>query len=111
MGISSFRLYLLFSNVISNTISGASSIARGLSMYIDELIGNRMAHFFQHLLPMRVSFLASYLDFFAFTLIILVAILLSAGVKKSITINNIFTTIALATIGIVIVAGAIEGKL
>lgn len=80
-------------------------------MYIDELIGNRMAHFSQHLLPMHVSFMARNLDFFAFAVIILVSILLSTGVKKSFTINNIFTTITLATIGIVIVAGAIKGKL
>lgn len=55
--------------------------------------------------------MASHLDFFAFTLIILVSILLSAGVKKSSMINNICTTINLATIMIVIVSGAIKGKI
>lgn len=91
-------------------VSGASSAARGLSVYIDELIGNRMSQFSQHLLPIRVDFLASHLDFFAFALVILASILLSVGVKKSITINNILTSITLATIAVVIVSGAMKGE-
>lgn len=87
-----------------------ASVARGQSGYIDELIDNRMSHLFQKLVPLHVSFLASYLDLFAFALIILVSILLSAGVKKSSAVNNIFTLINLATIATVIVAGAMKGK-
>lgn len=87
-----------------------SSVARCFSGYIDELIDNRMSHLFQKWVPIHVSFLASYLDFFAFGLIIFVSILLSTGVKKSTMMNNIFTIINLATIATVIVAGAMKGK-
>lgn len=69
-----------------------------------------MSHLSQKLVPMHVSFLASYLDFFAFALIILVSMLMSAGVKGSTTANNIFTIINLGTIVTVLVAGAMKGN-
>lgn len=104
-------MYFFLIFIFSFNFSATSSVARGLSGYIDELIDNRMSNFSQNLVPMHVSFLASYLDFFAFVLIILVSILLSSGVKKSTMLNNIFTIINLGTITMVIIAGAMKGEI
>lgn len=90
-------------------ITGTSSVARGLSVYLDELLGNRMSHFFRDLLPMHVDFLAPYPDFFSFSVVLLLSVLLSAGVRESSILNNIFTTINLATVILVIGTGIIKG--
>lgn len=85
-------------------------MARGLSVYVDELTGNVMRNFFRSHFPIDVSFLAEYPDFFSFAIVILLSILLSVGVKESSLLNNVFTTINLATVAIVIVTGAMKGR-
>lgn len=64
-----------------------------------------MSKFFHELLPMNVDFLAKYPDFFSFFIVILLSLLLSIGVKESSILNNIFTTINLATVCLVIGTG------
>lgn len=88
--------------------AGTSSVARGLSGYIDALIDNKMASFLTDFMPINVDFLAQYPDFLSFVLVLLVAILLSIGVKESSYMNIIFTAVNLVTICIMIVAGAIK---
>lgn len=88
---------------------GTSSVARGLSVYLDALVENRMSKFFRDLIPMNVDFLAPYPDLFSFFVVLLLAILLSIGVKESSILNNIFTTINLATVILVIGTGALKG--
>lgn len=61
------------------------------------------------MLPIDVPFMASYLDFCAFFMIIALAILLSVGVKESSVLNNIFTAINLATVVTVIGSGIFKG--
>lgn len=85
-------------------------MARGLSVYVDELTGNVMRTFFRSHFPIDVSFLAEYPDFFSFAIVILLSILLSVGVKESSLLNNVFTVINLATVAIVIVTGAMKGR-
>lgn len=86
-------------------------MARGLSVYLDALIDNRMSKLFHDFLPMNIDFLAPYPDFFSFIVVLLLAILLSIGVKESSILNNIFTTINLATVILVIGSGAMKCKL
>lgn len=69
-----------------------------------------MSHFFRDLLPMNVGFLAPYPDFFSFAIVILLAIVLSVGVKESSIMNNIFTVVNLITVLIVIISGLFKGK-
>lgn len=88
---------------------GTSSVARGLSVYLDALFNNQMSKFFHELLPMNVDFLAKYPDFFSFFIVILLSLLLSIGVKESSILNNIFTTINLATVCLVIGTGIFKG--
>jgi len=62
-------------------------------------------------MPIDVSFLSEYPDFFAFAMVMLLVVLLCVGVKESSILNNVFTVVNLITITIVIVAGSIKGEL
>lgn len=61
-------------------------------------------------MPIDISFLSEYPDFFAFAMVMLLVVLLCIGVKESSILNNVFTVINLITITIVIVAGSMRGK-
>lgn len=89
---------------------GTASVARGLSEYVDAMINNTMKDNLHSLMPINVPYLADYPDFFAFGVIILLSILLCIGARESSNLNMIFTTVNLATILIVIIAGSIKGK-
>lgn len=88
---------------------GTSSVARGMSVYLDAMLGNRMSHFFRSIFPMNIDFLAPYPDFFSFIVVILLSILLSVGVKESSVLNNFFTMVNIATVLLVIATGIFKG--
>ena len=85
-------------------------MARGLSDYIDSLLGNVMRDYLQSIMPINVSFLSEYPDFFAFAMVLLLVALLCIGVRESSYLNMAFTAINLLTIMIIIVAGSIKGE-
>lgn len=89
--------------------TGTASVARGFSNYLDFLIGNVMSQTLREWMPINVYFLADYPDFFACGVVLLLSVLLSFGVRESSWLNNIFTTVNLLTISIIIVAGGIYG--
>lgn len=95
---------------LSVLFSGTASVARGLSSYLDALIGNAISKWLRSIMPIHVDFLSEYPDFFAFAVVILLIVLLSVGVKESSMLNNVFTVVNLITIMIIIVAGAIKGN-
>ncbi|XP_031621337.1 cationic amino acid transporter 3 [Contarinia nasturtii] len=108
VSVGEFLAFTIGWNLILEYIIGTSSVARGLSVYLDALIDNQMSKLFRDLIPMNVGFLASYPDFFSFIVVLMLAILLSVGVKESSILNNIFTTINLATVVLVIASGAMK---
>lgn len=88
--------------------TGTSSVARGLTGYIDALFDKQMERYLRDTMPIDVSFLGRYPDWLSFIVIMLLAVLLSIGVKESSFLNNIFTCVNMATICLVIVAGAFK---
>lgn len=60
-------------------------------------------------MPINVNFLGKYPDWFSFFIILALAAVLSIGARESSFLNNIFTSVNMLTIIIVIVAGAIKG--
>ncbi|XP_006624346.1 cationic amino acid transporter 3 isoform X3 [Apis dorsata] len=106
--VGEFIAFIIGWNLILEYIIGTASVARGLSNYLDALIGNVISKTLHSVMPISVSFLSEYPDFFAFTVVILLIILLSVGVKESSILNNIFTVINLMTILIIIIAGSIK---
>lgn len=97
-------------NLILEYVIGTSSVARGLSGYIDELIDNKMGKFWRDILPIDIGFLAEYPDFFSFVIIMILAVILAVGVKESSYLNNIFTVVNIVTVAIVLVAGGMNAK-
>lgn len=110
VSVGEFSAFTIGWNLILEYVIGTSSVARGLSVYLDSLLGNRMSHFFRALLPMNVDYLAPYPDFFAFIVVFMLSILLSIGVKESSILNNIFSMINVVTVMIVIGTGVLKGK-
>ncbi|KXJ78058.1 hypothetical protein RP20_CCG005769 [Aedes albopictus] len=87
---------------------GTSSVARGMSGYIDELSGNKISTALKETMGMNVDFLSDYPDFFSFVVVLILAALLAYGVKESTLMNNIFTGVNLCVIAIVLVAGGMN---
>lgn len=81
-----------------------------MSGYIDALTGNKMGNFLKEYFPINVDFLADYPDFFSFVIVLLLAVILAIGVRESTIMNNIFTSVNIVTVLIVLVAGAIKCK-
>ncbi|KAK9306851.1 hypothetical protein QLX08_002723 [Tetragonisca angustula] len=106
--VGEFIAFIIGWNLILEYIIGTASVARGLSGYLDALIGDVMRKTLQAAMPINIEYLSEYPDFFAFGVVVLLIILLSVGVKESSILNNIFTVINLATIVIIIVAGSIK---
>lgn len=82
-----------------------------MSGYIDALTGNKMGNFLKEYMPIEIDFLADYPDFFSFVVVLLLAVILAVGVKESTIMNNIFTSVNIVTVLIVLVAGGIKCKL
>ena len=108
VSVGEFVAFTIGWNLILEYVIGTSSVARGLSGYIDALIDNRMGNFWRDLMPIDVSFLAEYPDFFSFVIIMVLAGVLSVGVRESSLLNNVFTTVNLVTVAIVLIAGSLK---
>lgn len=108
VSIGEFAAFTIGWNLILEYVIGTSSVARGLSGYIDSLTGEKMSTALKDVMGMHVDFLADYPDFLSFGMVLILAALLAYGVKESTLMNNIFTGVNLCVIGIVLVAGGIN---
>ncbi|XP_048478372.1 cationic amino acid transporter 3 [Plutella xylostella] len=95
-------------NVVLECMLGAASVARGLSMHVDNLSGKAMSAWGRAALPMAVPYLADYFDVLAFIIVVLLGGIVCVGVKQSSIVNNVFTIINMAVIAFILVAGAFK---
>lgn len=100
--------FLMGWNLILEFVLSTSSVARGYSGYVDQLLGNPMRNYFRENLSMGVEFLASYPDLFAFGLVLTLTAILTLGVKESTRFNNIFTLCNLCIVSYVVVCGCFK---
>ncbi|KAJ6644599.1 High affinity cationic amino acid transporter 1 [Pseudolycoriella hygida] len=108
--VGEFVAFTIGWNLILEYVIGASSVARGLSGYIDALTGNKMGNYWLGVIPMKVNFLAEYPDILSFTIVTILTIILAVGVKESSFVQSAFTVINMLTIFVVIIAGSIKAQ-
>lgn len=103
--VGEFLAFIIGWNLILEYVIGTASVARAWSAYLDSLIDNRIQNFFAEYMPLNVSFLSKYPDFFAFGITMVLTVILAVGVKESSTFNNIFTGVNLLVVLYVIIVG------
>uniref|UniRef100_A0A1B6IUB3 Cationic amino acid transporter C-terminal domain-containing protein n=1 Tax=Homalodisca liturata TaxID=320908 RepID=A0A1B6IUB3_9HEMI len=105
--IGEFVAYIIGWNLIIEYVIAGASVARGVSLYLDSLFGNAMANYFRSIYAMDVPFLSGYIDFFAFSIAVLVSVFLAVGVKESLLLNNLLTTVNCTVVVFVIIIGSL----
>ncbi|KAM9728001.1 cationic amino acid transporter 2-like isoform 1-T1 [Menidia menidia] len=98
-------------NLLLSYIIGTSSVAKAWTGAFDDLIHNVMAETLEKYAKMDLPGLASYPDFFAALLILLLAGILAYGVKESAVVNTIFTVINVTVLCFIVISGFIKGNI
>lgn len=107
--IGEFVAFTIGWNLIMEYVIGAASVARGLSLYLDSMIGNQMEAFYRNLYEFRdMDFISEYFDILAFGISTVVTVGLAVGLKESLLINNLLTLVNVSIVVFVIVVGAFK---
>ncbi|XP_017918521.1 PREDICTED: cationic amino acid transporter 3-like [Capra hircus] len=99
-------------NLILSYVMGTACVSRAWSAAFDSLIGNHISQAFQGTFSLNVPyFQATYADFFALGLVLLLTGLLFLGARESTLVNKVFTGLNLLVLSFTILSGFIKGDL
>ncbi|XP_057668826.1 high affinity cationic amino acid transporter 1-like [Diorhabda carinulata] len=110
-GVGELVAFIVGWNLLLGAVLGASSVASGMSSYLDTLVDRKISTTLRYWFPMDLPYLVSSPDFLALGIIMLLTVLLSVGMKESSIFNNICTALNLFTILTVIVACTIKADI
>ncbi|XP_037543663.1 cationic amino acid transporter 2-like [Nematolebias whitei] len=96
-------------NLLLSYVIGTSSVAKAWTGTFDDLLDNVVGKTLEEHTMMDSPGLASYPDFFAAALIMLLAGILAYGVRESSVVNTIFTAVNVAVLLFIIICGFIKG--
>uniref|UniRef100_A0A1B6C1G3 Cationic amino acid transporter C-terminal domain-containing protein n=1 Tax=Clastoptera arizonana TaxID=38151 RepID=A0A1B6C1G3_9HEMI len=109
--IGEFAAFLIGWNLIIEYIIGGASVARAMSVYIDPLLDHKMEKYFRSIATIDSPYLAEYIDFFALGVLCIVCLGLAFGLKKSVVLNNLLTSVNVAVVLLVIIVGSLYADL
>lgn len=93
-------------NLILEYVIGTASVARSYSNYVDVLFDNAIQNFLQKYFHIpQTTWFSEYPDIFAFSLTMLLAVMLMIGVKESTKFNTYFTGVNFMIIIYCVVVG------
>lgn len=95
-------------NLILEYVIGTASVARAWSSYFDSLVNNTIQTYFRDNVPMDVTGLSPYPDFFALGITLFLTLILAVGVRESSRFNNLFTAVNLLVVTYIVICGAFK---
>ncbi|XP_061241820.1 cationic amino acid transporter 3-like [Bos javanicus] len=104
--------FCLLVNFPSSVAAAIACIARAWSSTFDSLIGNHISEALEGTFSLQMPyFLASFPDFLALGLVLLLTGLLALRVYESTVINKVFTGLNILVLSFIILSGFIKGDL
>lgn len=110
VSVGEFLAFVIGWNLILEYVIGTASVARAYSNYLDSgLLDNRIENFFRQYLSLPDSkWFSNYPDLFAFSLTMLLTVMLVIGVQESTRFTTIFTGVNVLVILYCIIVGCFK---
>uniref|UniRef100_A0A8D8WU16 Cationic amino acid transporter 2 n=1 Tax=Cacopsylla melanoneura TaxID=428564 RepID=A0A8D8WU16_9HEMI len=104
--VGEFAAFVIGWNLVLEYVIGTASEAKAISNQIDALLGNAYQNAMEARFPMHSSFLSTYPDLIAASIVLVMSALISYGVKESTRINSILTFLNLGTVVTIVLSGS-----
>ncbi|XP_054159115.1 cationic amino acid transporter 4-like [Oppia nitens] len=94
-------------NMVLENVIGTAAVSRACSAYIDSLMNGQIRNYTLASLASSIglNYFSSHVDLFAFTIVIVLIVFMTTGVKITSYLNNVFSIINIAVILTIIVVG------
>ncbi|KAL4112647.1 hypothetical protein QTP88_016395 [Uroleucon formosanum] len=105
VAVGEFIAFIIGWNMFIEHTIGTASAAKAMTNYLDSLLGDPQKRYMKAHFPIHMQFMGEYPDVASFLFLMFIALVMAWGVRKSSTLNTVFTTFNLLTVGTVIVSG------